>query len=183
VTDGRGGGFRWRRLSYSYYVMRCSTNFMTSKLTSWPSVTPPSTSQITKLRSWNIFEQHHEFLKNMRLVEPMRETIKSAETFVCRIYNMHRRDSVDGACNLLFDVSRWHRCHWLNKWCALFPFDQSTLLHVSDDMEKRPLQPDIWITCAICNGMKNWGMAAARNGGLKSVPHMHRDGSYLCMST
>ena len=41
-------------------------------------------------------------MKNLGIGELTEETIKSSETFVCRIYNVHTTDSVDAARHLLF---------------------------------------------------------------------------------
>ena len=41
-------------------------------------------------------------LNNMGIGEIIEETIKYSETFVCRIYNMHRTDYIDAARFLLF---------------------------------------------------------------------------------
>ena len=41
-------------------------------------------------------------LKNLGIDELTAETTKSSETFVCRIYNVHRTDSIDAAQHLLF---------------------------------------------------------------------------------
>lgn len=56
----------------------------------------------TKRSSWKIFKDYHALLKNVGIGELTEETIKSSETFVCRIYNVHRTDSVDAARHLLF---------------------------------------------------------------------------------
>ena len=56
----------------------------------------------TKRSSWNIFKEHHGLLKNLDIGELTDDTIQSSETFVCRIYNVHRTDSIDAARHLLF---------------------------------------------------------------------------------
>ena len=48
----------------------------------------------TKRSPWKIFKEHHGLLKNLGL--------QSSETFVCRIYNVHRTDSIDAARHLFF---------------------------------------------------------------------------------
>ena len=49
-----------------------------------------------------IFKEHHSVLKNLDIGELTDDTIQSSETFVCRIYNVHRTDSIDAARHLLF---------------------------------------------------------------------------------
>jgi len=91
----------------------------------------------TKRSSWKVSKEHHELLKNLAICELTEETIKSSETFVCRIYNVYTTDSVDAARHLLFskmgkpeamaptsDVLRFHlmRVHyqamiWRNSHC------------------------------------------------------------------
>ena len=56
----------------------------------------------TKRSSWKIFKEHHGLLKNLGIGELTDDTIQSSETFVCRIYNVHRTDSIDAARHLLF---------------------------------------------------------------------------------
>ena len=56
----------------------------------------------TKRSSWKIFQEHHGLLKNFGIGELTDDTIQSSETFVCRIYNVHRTDSIDAARHLLF---------------------------------------------------------------------------------
>ena len=48
----------------------------------------------TKRSSWKIFKEHHGLLKNLGIGELTYDTIQSSETFVCRIYNVHRTDSI-----------------------------------------------------------------------------------------
>ena len=84
-----------------------------------------------------IFKEHHGLLKNLGIGELTDDTIQSSETCVCRIYNVHRTDSIDAARHLLFsktgkpaamtptsDVLRFHlkRVHyqsmiWRNAHC------------------------------------------------------------------
>ena len=52
--------------------------------------------------SWKIFKDYHGFLKNLGIGDLTEETLKSPETFVCRIYNVYRTDSIDAARLLLF---------------------------------------------------------------------------------
>jgi uncharacterized LabA/DUF88 family protein len=93
----------------------------------------------TKRSSWNVFKEHHDLLKNVGIGELTEDTIQSAETFVCRIYNVHSADSVDSARHILFsrtgkseamsptsDALRFHlmRVHyqamvWRNAHCAI----------------------------------------------------------------
>ena len=56
----------------------------------------------TKRSSWKIFKENHGLLKNLDIGELTDDTIQSSETFVCRIYNVHRTDSIDAARHLLF---------------------------------------------------------------------------------
>ena len=56
----------------------------------------------TKRSSWKIFKEHHGLLKNLDIGEVTDDTIQYSETCVCRIYNVHRTDSIDAARHLLF---------------------------------------------------------------------------------
>ena len=56
----------------------------------------------TKRSSWKIFKEHHGLLKNLGIGELTDDTMPSSETFVCRIYNVRRTDSIDAARHLLF---------------------------------------------------------------------------------
>ena len=56
----------------------------------------------TKRSSWKIFKEHHGLLKNFCIGELTDDTIQFSETLVCRIYNVHRTDSIDAARHLLF---------------------------------------------------------------------------------
>ena len=56
----------------------------------------------TKRSSWKIFKEHHGLLKNLGIGELTDDTMQSSETFVCRIYNVHRTDSIEAARHLLF---------------------------------------------------------------------------------
>ena len=56
----------------------------------------------TKRSLWKIFKEHHGLLKNLGIGELTDDAIQSSETFVCRIYNVHRTDSIDAARHLLF---------------------------------------------------------------------------------
>ena len=47
-------------------------------------------------------KEHHGLLKNLGYGEPSDDAIQSSETVVCRIYNVHRTDSIDAARHLLF---------------------------------------------------------------------------------
>ena len=55
----------------------------------------------TKKSSWKVFKEHHQLLQNLRIGELTQETIRSAEAFVCRIYDV-QTDSVDAARHMLF---------------------------------------------------------------------------------
>ena len=92
----------------------------------------------TKRSSWKIFKEHHGLLKNLGIGELIDDTIQSSETFACRIYNVHRTDSIDAEWHLLSsttgkpeamaptsDALRFHlkRVHyqsmiWRNAHCA-----------------------------------------------------------------
>ena len=56
----------------------------------------------TKRSSWKIFKERHGLLKNLGIGELTDDTMQYSETCVCRIYNMHRTDSIDAARHLLF---------------------------------------------------------------------------------
>ena len=56
----------------------------------------------TKRSSWKIFKEQHGLRRNLGIGELTDDTIQSSETFVCRIYNLHRTDSIDTARHLLF---------------------------------------------------------------------------------
>ena len=82
-------------------------------------------------------KKHHGLLKNLGIGELTDDTIQYSETFVCKIYNVYRTDSIDAARHLLFskrgkpeamaptsDAPRFHlkRVHyqsmiWLNAHC------------------------------------------------------------------
>ena len=59
----------------------------------------------TNRSSWKIFKDHHGLLKNLGIGELTDDTIQYSETFVCRIYNVHRTDSIDAARHLLFSMT------------------------------------------------------------------------------
>ncbi len=72
-----------------------------------------------------------DLLKNLGIGELTEETIKSSETFVCRIYNVHRTDSINAARHLLFsntmkpeavaptsDALSFHLMIWRNAHCS-----------------------------------------------------------------
>ena len=56
----------------------------------------------TKQSSWKVFREHHNQLKNLGIGELTQETIKSAEAFVCRMYNVHITYSADSTRHMLF---------------------------------------------------------------------------------
>ena len=56
----------------------------------------------TKQLSWKVFKEYHNLLKNLGIDELTEETIKSAEAFVCRMYNVHWTDSINAARHMLF---------------------------------------------------------------------------------
>lgn len=56
----------------------------------------------TKRSSWKVFKEHHQLLLNLGIGELTEETIRSSETFFCRIYCVHKTDSVDAARHILF---------------------------------------------------------------------------------
>ena len=64
--------------------------------------TPSYIANNTKRSSWKIFKEHHGLLKNVGMGELTDDTIQSSETFVCRVYNVHRTDSIDAPRHLLF---------------------------------------------------------------------------------
>lgn len=59
----------------------------------------------TKMSSWKVFKEHHQLLINLGIGELTEETIRSSEKFVCRIYDVHKTDSVDAARHILFAKS------------------------------------------------------------------------------
>ena len=108
----------------------------------------------TKRSSRKICIEHHGLLKNLGIGELTDDTIQSSETFVCRIYNVHKTDSIDAARHLLFsktgkpeamattsDALRFHlkRVHyqsmiWRNAHCP----------HLSS-MRPQKWDGDLWI--------------------------------------
>ena len=92
----------------------------------------------TKRSAWKVFKDRNELLKNLGISELTDATIKSSEAFICRIYKVHKTDSVDAARHILFcttgkpealppssDALRFHlmRVHyqtmiWRNAHCA-----------------------------------------------------------------
>ena len=59
-------------------------------------------SNHTKRSSWKVFKDQHQLLNDLGIGELSEDTIISCETFVCRIYNVHKTDNVDGARHVLF---------------------------------------------------------------------------------
>ena len=55
----------------------------------------------TKRSVWKAFKDHNELLKNLGIGELTDATIKSSEAFICRIYKVHKTDSVDAARHIL----------------------------------------------------------------------------------
>ena len=51
----------------------------------------------TKRSLWKIFKEHHGLLKNLGIGELTDDAIQSSETFVCRIFSVHRTDAIDAA--------------------------------------------------------------------------------------
>ena len=45
---------------------------------------------------------HHQLLSNIGIGDLTAETQRSSEAFVCRIYDVHKTDSVDAARHILF---------------------------------------------------------------------------------
>ena len=82
---------------------------------------------------------HHQLLTNLGMGNLTKKTIRSSELFVCRIYGVHKTDSVDAARHILFarssktealpptsDALRFHlmRVHyqamvWRNAHCGV----------------------------------------------------------------
>lgn len=56
----------------------------------------------TKRSAWKIFIEYHHLLCNLGIGVLIEDTMKSAEKFVCRMYDVHRTDSVDAARHVLF---------------------------------------------------------------------------------
>ena len=56
----------------------------------------------TKRSSWKVFKEHHQLIMNLGIGELTDETIRSSETFVCRIYDVHKTYYVDAARHILF---------------------------------------------------------------------------------
>ena len=117
----------------------------------------------TKSSSWHNYKEHHDLLNNLGIVELTDETNTSSETCVCKIYNMHRTDSIDA---LMVPQDGWTISYCPNKWYAPFSLDECTLSN--DYMEKRPL-PHTWAPCTLRYGTKTWRIRyAACNDGIES---------------
>ena len=56
----------------------------------------------TKKSSWKVFKEHHQLITNLGIGELTEETVQSAEKFVCKIYDVHKTDSVEAARYILF---------------------------------------------------------------------------------
>jgi len=56
----------------------------------------------TKRSSWKVFIEHRQLLNNLGIGDLTEETILSSEKFVCRIYGVHKTDSVDAARHVLY---------------------------------------------------------------------------------
>ena len=59
----------------------------------------------TKTSSWKVFKENHQLLINLGKEELTEETVRDAETFVCRIYGVQNTNSVDAARHILFTRS------------------------------------------------------------------------------
>lgn len=101
--------------------------------------TTPYIANHTKRTAWEVFKEHHQLLKDLGIAELTEETIRSSETFLCRVYNVQKTDSIDTARHILFsktgkpeampptsDAFRYHvmRAHyqtmvWRNAHCAV----------------------------------------------------------------
>ncbi len=86
----------------------------------------------TKRFSWKVFKEHHQLLKNYGIGELTEETIRSSKMFVCRIYGVHKTDSVDAARHILLsktgkpeamsptsDALHFQAMVWRNDHCAV----------------------------------------------------------------
>lgn len=56
----------------------------------------------TKSSLWKVFKEHHPLLRNLGIGDLTEQTRRSSEAFVCRIYDVHKTDSVDAARHILF---------------------------------------------------------------------------------
>ena len=67
----------------------------------------------TKQSSLKVFKEHHNPLKNLGIGRLKKEIIKYVEAFVCRMYNVHRTDSVVTARHMLFSKTyiNQKQCH------------------------------------------------------------------------
>ena len=130
----------------------------------------------TKRSSWKIFKEHHGLLKNLGIGELTDDTTQSSEKCVCRIYNVHRTDSIDAARRLLFsktgkpeamaptsDALRFHlkRVHyqsmiWRNAHCPTpelpAPSEMGWKL-VDSELQQSPI-PDSCLEMAACSCRK-----------------------------
>ena len=80
----------------------------------------------TKRSSWKIFKEHHGLLNKLGIGELTEATIKSSETFVCRIYNVHRTYYIDAARHLLFSKTvKPEAMASTSDRCAQFSLDES----------------------------------------------------------
>ena len=74
----------------------------------------------TKRSSWKIFKEH---LQKLGIGELTEKTIKSSETFVCRICNVHRTEYIDAARHLLLSKTEESE--------AMTPTSDVLLLHLT----------------------------------------------------
>ena len=59
-------------------------------------------SNHSKRSAWKVFKDIHTLLKNLGVGDFTNEIFKSAEKFVCRIYNVEQTDSIDEARHIMF---------------------------------------------------------------------------------
>ena len=60
----------------------------------------------TKKPAWKIFQTHHQLLEKLGKGELTVEALKNAELFVCKLYNLNKVSTTDGARAILFNKSR-----------------------------------------------------------------------------
>ncbi len=60
----------------------------------------------SKKSAWKTFQTHHQLLENLGKGELTEETLKNAELFVCKLYNLKQVSTTDEARAVLFNKSR-----------------------------------------------------------------------------
>ena len=60
----------------------------------------------SKRSAWKTFQTHHQLLENLGKGELTAETLKNAEQFVCKLYNINNMSNTNEARVILFNKSR-----------------------------------------------------------------------------